>query len=263
MARWIARFALTSLLLLAPVATLHAQTTPDESMDVEAHALFEAGRTAFAAGRFADALGHFQRAYDLSHRGALLYNIGQCHDRLRHDAEALTAFQGYLAAEPQAEQRAEVEARIAILEQARATTTTTTTTSETPAPEPEPDATTPEPTPAPIDAPPPPSTDPGAGPWVVLGVGAAVAIAGAVLVGVAFSDIDQVQNAPPNSDFSAVRGAYEQAPILSGIGWAALGVGVAMAVGGIVWDVVGSSSGSGSHAELRLTPTGLSLTGAF
>jgi hypothetical protein len=98
----------------------------------------------------------------------------------------------------------------------------------------------------------------------VLGVGLAVAVAGAVLVGVAFSDIASVQNAPMDSSFATVQSAYDQAPILSGAGWAAIGVGAAMAVAGIIWGVAGSgSSASDAHAELHLTPGGLSLTGAF
>ncbi len=253
---------LLGLLVFGVVAPASAQTA-DDSMDVEAHALFEAGRTAFAAGRFADALSHFQSAYDLSHRGVLLYNIGQCHDRLRHDSAALTAFEGYLQAIPDAPQRGEVESRIAILHEALAHTTTTepidTTTTETGEGETTPPGPIAEPAPPPATT----SSDAGPAPWIVLGVGAAVAIAGAVLVGVAFSDIDTVQNAPPNSDFAGVRAAYDQAPILSGIGWAAIGVGAAMAVAGIVWGVTGSSSAGQAHAELRLTPGGLSLTGTF
>lgn len=263
MQRWL---VLLFVLVMASSALPVLAQGADESMDAEAHALFEAGRTAFAAGRFSDALGHFQSAYQLSHRAALLYNIGQCQDRLRHDAEALASFEGFVAAVPDSPQRAEVEARIAILRESvshAATTTTETipdtsaeTSAETVTPEPEPE---PEPTPAPVAA----SHDAGPGPWIVLGVGGVVAVVGAVMVGVAFADIATVQNAMVGTDFSTVRGAYEQAPILSGIGWAALGVGAAMAIGGIVWGIALSSSSSDAHAQLRLGPTGLSLTGAF
>jgi tetratricopeptide (TPR) repeat protein len=265
MRRWLG-WALAIGLVIATPTLVRAQGA-DESMDTEAHALFEAGRTAFSAGRFVDALAHFQSAYDLSHRAVLLYNIGQCHDRLRHDTEALAAFEGYLEAIPDAPQRGEVESRIAILREATArsaTTATTETQTETETEVTPPVVTPPdEPPQSEAAAPVAESHDAGAGPWVLLGVGAAVAIAGAILVGVAFSDISTVENAPANSDFSAVRDAYDQAPVLSGVGWASLGVGAAMAVVGIVWGVAGSSSGGGEHAELHVVPGGLSLTGAF
>jgi tetratricopeptide (TPR) repeat protein len=260
MRRWLGWAALALGLAIAS-PTLALAQSPDDSMDTEAHALFEAGRTAFSAGRFADALAHFQGAYDLSHRAVLLYNIGQCHDRLRHDAEALAAFEGFIAANPDSPQRGEVDSRIAILREALAhapvetETTTVATTVAIASPPDEP----PPPAPPPVVE----SHDAGAGPWVLLGVGAAVAVAGAILVGVAFADIGTVENAPPSSDFSSVQSAYDQAPILSGVGWASLGVGAAMAVIGIVWGVAGSSSGSAEHAELRIVPGGISLTGAF
>jgi hypothetical protein len=131
-------------LLVANAA--HAQTPA--ASDDEAHALFEAGQLAYASGRFDDALADFVGAYDLSHRADLLYNIGQCHDYLRHDRDALTAFEGYLAAVPDAPTRAVVEARVAVLRAAVAAATpavapelptpttevTSSTTPELPAP---------------------------------------------------------------------------------------------------------------------------------
>ena len=258
---------LSWVVILPAAASAQATgTVADASMDSEAHALFEAGRTAFAAGRFADALGDFQRAYDLSHRAVLLYNIGQCHDRLRHDAEALAAFEGFVEGVPDSPQHAEVEARIALLREAIAHTApaepvaVTPVTPVTTEPPPDPDQvidTTPPPEVTPV------SHDPGAGPWVFLGVGLGVAITGAVLLGIAYDDISKVQNAPMDTDIATVRRAYDQAPPFSTIGWLAIGVGAAAAVVGIVWEVAGSSGGGDAHAELHLLPGGLSLTGAF
>ena len=79
--------------------------------------LFEAGRVAYAAGRFEDSLDYFQRAHGMSGRAILLYNIGSAADKLRRDAVALDAFRRYLEAMPTAENRAEVESRIHVLEQ--------------------------------------------------------------------------------------------------------------------------------------------------
>lgn len=85
--------------------------------DEEARQLFEAGRIAYSNGHYEDALHHFTRAHELSGRGALLYNVGQSLDRLRRDAEAIEAFEAFLAAEPEAPQRAQVETRLTILRQ--------------------------------------------------------------------------------------------------------------------------------------------------
>ena len=103
-----ARVALDAI---APASSAEAQTTADE----EARALFEAGRLAFSRGRYEQALGHFQEAYELSHRSALLYNIGTTLDRLRRDEEAIEAFEQFLEAEPDSQYAAEVEERVRIL----------------------------------------------------------------------------------------------------------------------------------------------------
>lgn len=108
--------AVISVLVLTHAGATAAQSDPGR--DAEARGLFEAGRAAFDQGRYQDALGYFDRAYQLSRRPQLLYNLGQVHDRLRHDEEALTAFQQYLKQVPGAENRAEVEHRIQAMRQA-------------------------------------------------------------------------------------------------------------------------------------------------
>lgn len=105
-----------TVLVLAQASMTLAQSDPGR--DAEARGLFEAGRAAFDQGRYPDALGYFDRAYQLSRRAQLLYNIGQVHDRLRHDEEALQAFQQYLKQVPGAENRVEVQHRIEALRQA-------------------------------------------------------------------------------------------------------------------------------------------------
>jgi tetratricopeptide (TPR) repeat protein len=119
-------------LLLALPARAQTSTadTSDEateavstSHDEEARALFEAGRIAFRDGRFEEARGHFLRSYELSGRAELLYNIASADDRLRHDDAALRGFEQYLAEVADAPNRAEVEARIAVLRAAIAANT--------------------------------------------------------------------------------------------------------------------------------------------
>ena len=91
------------------------EPSPAERRDQEARQLFQVGHLAFADGRFADALDAFQRAYRLSDRPPLLFNIGAALDRLRRNREALRYFERYLEALPDAENRAEVTGRMAVL----------------------------------------------------------------------------------------------------------------------------------------------------
>ena len=188
--------------------------------DTEARSRFEAGRAAMAAGRTEDALADFRRAYELSHRPALLYNIGVAADRLRHDDEALEAFEAYLAAMPAEEisNRAEVESRLVVLRETIAARTRGEDTRE-------------EDTRS--DA---PATSAGVSvPGIALLVsGGVLAIGGAVLVGVGASERARVANATMGAPWSDYAGSAEIAPILEGTGGAALGVGAALAVTGAV-----------------------------
>ena len=89
----------------------------DSGGDERAHKLFEAGRAAYDVGSYREALNYFQQAYDLSGRPRLLYNIGQCADRLRMDDAALEAFQRYLRENPDADNRLQIQERIRVLEE--------------------------------------------------------------------------------------------------------------------------------------------------
>lgn len=146
---------LAALALLVPVLS-HAQddgAEPEQSdnsssLDEAARLTFQSAREAFVAGDYETALSRFRQAYELSARPGLLYNIAQTLDRLRRDEETVTALREYLEALPAAPNRAEVEARIRVLEEALArrqpaeepdpppddpvdTTTTTTSTNTT------------------------------------------------------------------------------------------------------------------------------------
>ena len=92
-------------------------TAANAAQDQEGRRLFEAGRAAYVDGKYRDALNYFREAHRLSGRPQLLFNIGQAADRLGEREQATQAFRDYLAAVPDADNRAEVEARIAELEQ--------------------------------------------------------------------------------------------------------------------------------------------------
>lgn len=106
-----------ALVLVASIALVRPALAQDLGTE-EARGAFTAGQAAYRAGHFAEALNYFQRAYDLTHESALLYNVALMNDRLRHDQEALDTYRRYLAENPEFEGRENVEARIAVLEDA-------------------------------------------------------------------------------------------------------------------------------------------------
>jgi tetratricopeptide (TPR) repeat protein len=113
-------WALSALCISFASAALPAPSLAQGSGDLDsaARTLFEDGRRAFEGGDFETALARFQQAYDLSHRVPLLWNIATTLDRLRRDAEALSTFEQYLSAAPEASNRSEVEGRIRALREA-------------------------------------------------------------------------------------------------------------------------------------------------
>lgn len=256
--------SLVAILLLAvsfstPLsAAAQAEPSEDASLDVEARSLFEAGATAFAAGRYADALASFTRAYELSPRPELLYNIAQCEDRLRHDDAAIAAFERFLAETPDAPNAAVVRARVAILRDAASRG------SAVPEPAPmEEGAPTervgqvlelPSPTATAVDAPDDPA------PWVLSALGAALAVGGVVMLTVSALDLASVEGAPEGTSFATVREAAERAPILSGLGWGALAVGVALTAGGLIWGLTRSGP---VRVEVRASGSRLAIGGTF
>ena len=104
----------------APNATGATPAQGGQDRTEEAKGLFNAGRAAFDAGRYPDALDYFQRAYAISGRAGLLYNIGLSYDRLREDERALAAYDQYLTLAPEAQNRVEVETRAAAIRAALA-----------------------------------------------------------------------------------------------------------------------------------------------
>ncbi len=233
--------------------TLHAVPALAQQ-DHEAHGLFDAGAAAFQSGRYDDALGYFQRAYELSHRAQLLFNIGQAADRARHDEVALRAFREYLAAEPDVANRAEIEGRIRVLEQAvaqahasGAQSTTTTASSDAPT------STASSTTTSSNGATPDDGLDvPG---LVLIVSGGVVGVAGAIMLGVGVPGLGPVREGETFAETSSRQSTAESLTIAGSV---ALGLGVVAAVIGAV---LLATHGSASHASaLRLTPGGLTLS---
>ena len=97
-------------LLAAPVAG--AQTDPD----AEARARFDRGIALFEAGDARGALAEFQRAYDLSQRPSLLFNLAATHQSLHEYAEAIDALRRFLTAREHTHARQRRDAERALRE---------------------------------------------------------------------------------------------------------------------------------------------------
>ena len=58
-----------------------AEASEGAEVNPEAIQAFEEGSNAYALGNYEEAVGHFERAFELSHRSELLFNIGQAYSR--------------------------------------------------------------------------------------------------------------------------------------------------------------------------------------
>jgi tetratricopeptide (TPR) repeat protein len=176
---------------------------PTEAADLrdeEARTRFRAATMAFSDGRFEDALSDFQRAYELSGRLELLFNIGSAADRLRRDAEALAAYEAYLDASEDPPNRRFVEARVRMLRERGAEQDAKAQTIAAPTPEEaakkslaERGAEGPSPAGEPSD------TGVRSSWWLWTGVG--VVVVGAIVTAVLLSSRStRVRDAPPGDD---------------------------------------------------------------
>jgi tetratricopeptide (TPR) repeat protein len=225
---------------------LASAQAPSEADDLEARSLYEAGARAYDSGRYDRALDYFRRAYELSGRAALLFNVGQAAEHLRLDREALEAYERYLAAGPEPAVRAQVEARVAILhgildapDDAPAQAAPSETAAEAP----------------------PPSAEVPATAWVVAIGGAIVAAGGAVLIAVSQVEGAAVRDAPDGSAWPAYAGRVDAANALLGVGIATAIVGAVAGTIGVVW--IATASGAGGEARVALGPGGVSVAGRF
>ena len=87
------------------------------STEKAARDAFERGRVFYDAGAFDQASAAFEEAHRLSGRDALLYNVYLAYRDANQPAKAAEALRGYLAKVPNIENRAQLQARLAALDQ--------------------------------------------------------------------------------------------------------------------------------------------------
>lgn len=265
---------LLAALLLACASSAYAQ--PSSSTDDRARELFQSGADALGAGRYEEALQFFRAAYELSGRPGLLYNIALAHDRLRQDAEALRTYEQYLAEAGEVQNRAEVQRRVEILRRSlesrggsTAQTSPETRSNDAPAA----GGTAGESTatgaaPGVVLTPAGSTADDGGGPgvlpWVAIAGGGALAVGGAVLLGVGLSDSSSVEDAPDGAMWSDFENRASRGGTFQTVGTILLITGVVGAAAGVTLLVLGSSdSDDDAPMYVRLGPGNLTLTGTF
>jgi len=146
-----------------------------QDTDTAARQHYQTGADAYQSGDFAHAAAEFEQAYNLSRRPRLLYNAYLAYRDLQDTRNAARTLRQFLseADDLEAEERTQLEARLAALERALASAA---------------GETNPRPLPPPAAPPPPPEEpeEPGSSPspltWVVGGVGVALLV-GALVTG--------------------------------------------------------------------------------
>jgi tetratricopeptide (TPR) repeat protein len=220
---------------------------PIESAEAsEARRLYAEGKVQYAQGNFVEAIALFERSYALSEAPGLLFNLAQAHRLLgdAHCAEALALYKSYLAALPAAENRREVEERIAQLHSC--------------ASRPQADEATPAPAAAPavaptVEEPPraralPPLRSERAvrlPPVLLASVGVASLVAGGVLFARAKQRHDEAERECP-----CYPGTLDRWKRLSAVSYALLGVGGASLAAGLSWWAFAGPSPRGTQAML-------------
>lgn len=90
-----------------------AQESPEEQAQVHS----ARGTVHFNLGRFEEAIAEYRKGYEVLALPEFLFNIGQCYQQLGSFERALFFYRRFLSTRPDAPNRADVEARIAKLEE--------------------------------------------------------------------------------------------------------------------------------------------------
>jgi tetratricopeptide (TPR) repeat protein len=174
MIRWVSLGALVACLAGALASPEALAQRARRNTKEKARAYFDAGQEAYEQGKYEIALHEFQESHTLSRNPILYFNMAACEERLNHQQAAALLLRQYLVEKPDADDRAQVENRIRVLEQHQ---------EQIKAPEAPPPTTRPaEPAPAPTPALQPAAAAPAPRPrfkwaWAGLGVTGAVGIA--------------------------------------------------------------------------------------
>lgn len=228
-----------------------------EARIAQAKKAFAAGTRAYEHGDFETALARFRRAYQLTGSADLLYNIATVSDRMRRDEQALKAYEGYIAARPDSPDRDHVRGRIEALRASIEAKERVALEAEIEARRAALEAAEKIKAERPLTH----YVGPGVGPWIMIGTGSAVAVTGAVFLGLGQRDQNDVSNAPGGSSFTEFEEAVDRGPRRTKTGIALLSVGAAGVLGGVIWQLTGGREEA--IPEVSVGPTGVSVRGNF
>jgi tetratricopeptide (TPR) repeat protein len=102
---------LSLLVMLTLVTALPRAASGNVNREI-AKKHYELGEKLYEYGDYNKALGEFNKAYDLAPIPALMFNMGRCHEKLGDLKQAVSHYQRFLAAKPNAGNRAEIEEKI-------------------------------------------------------------------------------------------------------------------------------------------------------
>jgi hypothetical protein len=180
--------------------------------ETEARTVFEAGMHAFDEGHFDRSLDYFRRAYELSARAEILFNIARSYEGLGRRAEAIETYQRYLdSGVGTADTRRFSTEHMALMR------TEQTEVSRRRSEEAVDDAV----------------------PTVLFTLGGLVTIASSVLIGVAVSENNRIQTAPDGARWRDYSGGLDFLNGLVIITPITLALGIGAIATGIVWIVTG------------------------
>jgi hypothetical protein len=107
---------LSVALALTLLAVLPGTARAEESGEAaEAAEHFRRAGELYGSGRYQEALAEFQRAHDLAPHASNLFNMARCHENLGEPAAALDRYREALGGTEGAEERADIERRIAAI----------------------------------------------------------------------------------------------------------------------------------------------------
>jgi tetratricopeptide (TPR) repeat protein len=218
--RRLVRVVANALLLLALAAPARADDTSERALD-----LFEQSEVAYDRGRFDEALSLLRQSYALKKEPVLLYNIGRAYEGRGDLRAAASAYQSFLAAQPNTPDRGALESRIATLRRQAGEREELERRAERDRDR-DRAATAPGKQASPV-------------PWIVTGVGAGGAGAGAVLLALAARSHDKAVAEPTYREADRLQSRAQTFATVGNIAWIA---GAALVVTGVVWGLVDLSA---------------------
>jgi tetratricopeptide (TPR) repeat protein len=213
------RLAIVLAAALVSVPAL-AQNKGDHDLAV---ALFNHSNEAYKKGDFKGAAADLEKAYALEPAPVLLYNLGRAYEGLGDTKNAIDAYERYVKAQPDAEDRGAIDSRLTTLRHQLELETRASAPPPPPPPEVHPVS-------------PPPPRGLGAAPIIVTGIGVAGVAVGGVFGALALSTASS-QNAPSTSQVDAVS-AHDRASTFATVSTVSFIAGGVVTLAGIVWIIV-------------------------